>query len=79
VESIISMCFDVIGFLKDNYNARKDLVALYNCPSMEPKRNAKGNLKKPWAPYSLKPTERKEIFRWVKKLKSLDRYTSNIK
>jgi hypothetical protein len=79
VESIISMCFDVIDFLKDNNNARKDLVSLSNRPLMKPKRNAKGNLKKPRAPYCLKPTERKEILRWVKKLKSSDRYTSNIK
>jgi hypothetical protein len=45
VESIISMCFDVTGFSKDNINARKDLATLYNRPSLEPKTNAKGNLK----------------------------------
>jgi hypothetical protein len=28
VESIISMCFDVTSFSKDNINARKDLAAL---------------------------------------------------
>jgi hypothetical protein len=78
-KSIISMCFDVTGFLKDNANARKDLAALYNCHLLEPKRNAKGNLKRPRAPYYLKPTERKEILRWLKKLKFLDRYVSNIK
>jgi hypothetical protein len=49
-ESIISMCFDVIGFLKDNVNnARKDLATLCNRPSLKPKRNAKGNLKRPRA------------------------------
>jgi hypothetical protein len=58
-ESIISMCFDVTGFSKDNVNTRKDLGALCNCPSLEPKRNAKGNLKRPRAPYYLKPVERK--------------------
>jgi hypothetical protein len=73
------MCFDVTGFSKENVNARKDLAALCNCPSLEPKINAKGNLKRPWAPYCLKPTERKEILRWFKKLKFSDRYTSNIK
>jgi hypothetical protein len=45
VEGIISMCFDVIGFSKDNVNARKDLVALCNRPLLETKRNAKGSLK----------------------------------
>jgi hypothetical protein len=44
-ESIIGMCFDVTGFSKDNINARKDLANLYNHPSMEPKVNAKRNLK----------------------------------
>jgi hypothetical protein len=46
VESIISMCFDVTGFLKGNVNVRKDLAALCNRPLLEPKRNAKGNMKR---------------------------------
>jgi hypothetical protein len=79
VENIINMCFDVTGFSKDNVNGRKDLAALCNCPSLEPKRNAKGNLKRPRAPYYLKPAERKEILRWLKKLKFSDRYASNKK
>jgi hypothetical protein len=79
VESIISMCCDVTGFSKDNINARKDLAALYNDLSLEPKRNAKENLKRPRAPYCLKPVKRKEILRCLKKLKFSDRYVSNIK
>jgi hypothetical protein len=43
-ESIMSMCFDVIGFMKDNMNVRKDLVALYDHPSLEAKLNARGKL-----------------------------------
>jgi hypothetical protein len=62
-ESTINMYFEVTGFSKDNINAKKDLAALCNCPSLEPKRNAKGNLKRPHAPYRLKPAERKEILR----------------
>jgi hypothetical protein len=57
------MYFEVTGFSKDNINAKKDLAALCNRPSLEPKRNAKGNLKRPHAPYRLKPAERKEILR----------------
>jgi hypothetical protein len=34
-ESIISMCFDVIGFSKDNVNTRKDLTALCNLMQRE--------------------------------------------
>jgi hypothetical protein len=78
-ESIISMCFYVTGFSKDNVNARNDLTALCNRPSLKHKRNAKGNLKSPRAPHCLKPTERKEIFRWIKKLKFRNYYASNIK
>jgi hypothetical protein len=78
-ESIISMCFDVTSFSKDNINGRKDLASLCSHPSLEPKRNAKGNMKRPHAPYCLKPTERKEILRWLKKSKFLDCYVSNIK
>jgi hypothetical protein len=58
-ESIISMCFDVTGFSKDNMNTRKDLVALCNHPSLEAKTNAKGNLTRLRAPYCLKPPEKK--------------------
>jgi hypothetical protein len=79
VESIISMCFDVTSFSNDNVNARKDLATFCNHPSLEPKSNAKGNLKRPWARYCLKPTERKEILRWLKKLKFSYYYASNIK
>jgi hypothetical protein len=79
VKSIINMCFDVTDFSKDNVNARKNLAALCNRPSLEPKRNTKGNLKRPCAPYCLNPTERKEIIMWLKKLKFSDRYASNIK
>jgi hypothetical protein len=78
-ESIIIMCFDVTGFSKDNITTKKDLAALYNRPSLEPKINAMGNLKRLYAPYCLKPTERKKILRWLKKLKFVDRYASNIK
>jgi hypothetical protein len=48
-------------------------------PLLEPKINAKGNLKRPQAPYYLKLAERKEILRWLKKLKFPDRYVYNIK
>jgi hypothetical protein len=52
-ESIINMWFDVTGFSKDNVNASKDLVALCNQSSLEPKRNAKENLERPRTPYYL--------------------------
>jgi hypothetical protein len=77
-ESIISMCFDVIGFFKYNMNIRKDLAALCDRPSLEVKK-MKGNLTRLRALYYLMPVERKEILKWLKKLKFLDHYVANIK
>jgi hypothetical protein len=77
-KSIISLCL-VTGFSKDNMNARNDLAAPCNHPSLEAKTNAKRNLTRPRAPYCLKPIERKEILKWLNKLKFPDRYASNIK
>jgi hypothetical protein len=79
VESIISMCLDVTSFSKDNMNARKDLAALCDCPLLVVKTNAKRNLTRPRAPYYLKLAKRKEILKWLKKLKFPDRYAANIK
>jgi hypothetical protein len=78
-KSIMIMCLDVTDFMKDNMNTRKDLVPLCDHPSMEAKPNARGNLKRPNAPYYLKLTERKEVLRWLKTLKFLDHYVANIK
>jgi hypothetical protein len=36
MKNIISMCFDITGFSKDNVDERKDLAALYNHPSLDP-------------------------------------------
>jgi hypothetical protein len=75
----MNMCLDVTGFTKDNMNARKDLAALCDRPSLEAKPNAWGKLSRPKVPYCLKPTERKEILRWLKTLKFPNRYAANIK
>jgi hypothetical protein len=78
-ESIMSMCLDVTDFMKDNINARKDLDALCDRPSLEAKLNARGKLSRPNTPYYLKPIERKEVLRWLKTLKFLDSYAANLK
>jgi hypothetical protein len=44
-------------------NARKDLAALCDRPSLEAKPNARGKLSRPKAPYYFKLTERKEVLR----------------
>jgi hypothetical protein len=78
-ESIMSMCLDVTGFMKDNVNARKDLADLRDHHNMEARPNARENLRRTKAPYCLKPTERKEVFKWLNTLKFSDHYTANIK
>jgi hypothetical protein len=75
----MSMCLDITSFMKDNINARKDLATLCDCALLEAITNAKGNLSRPRAPYYLKPGERKEIPKWLKTLKFLDLYATNIK
>jgi hypothetical protein len=52
----MNMCLDVIGFMKDNVNARKHLADVYDRPNMEARLNARGNLRRTKAPYCLKPT-----------------------
>jgi hypothetical protein len=79
LKSIMSMCLYVIGFMKDNINVRKDLVAPCDHHSLEAKINAKGNLSRPRAPYYLKPIGRKDVLKWLKTLKFPDRYAANIK
>jgi hypothetical protein len=79
VENIMSMCLDVTGFMKNNMNVREDLAALYDHPLQKAKTNAKGNLSRPKAPYCLKPTERKEVLKWLRTLKFLDHHATNIK
>jgi hypothetical protein len=79
VERIISMCLDITGFTKDDMNVRKDLAAICDRPLLEAKINAKGNLSRPRAQYYLKLIEMKEVLRWLKTLKFLDLYATNIK
>jgi hypothetical protein len=78
-ESKMNMCLDVSSFTKDNVNVRKDLADLCDRPNMEARPNARGNLRRTKAPYCLKPTERKELLRWLKILKFPDCYAANIK
>jgi hypothetical protein len=75
----MSMCLDVTGFTKDNMSAWTYLVALCDRPSLEAIPNVTRKLRRPKAPYCLKPKERKEVLMWLKILKFSDRYAANIK
>ncbi|WVZ94448.1 hypothetical protein U9M48_040337 [Paspalum notatum var. saurae] len=63
-ESVISTCMDFCDKIKDNVKARKDLAKICNRPTLE--LTASGG--KPRAPFCLKPQERKEVLRWMKKI-----------
>jgi hypothetical protein len=54
-ESIISTCMGLLGKTKENIMARKDLIELCNCPTLE--LNETGG--KPHASLCLKPQQRK--------------------
>jgi hypothetical protein len=68
------MFLDFPGFTKDNINVRKDLVDLYDRPSLEDRANQRRNLTRPHAPYCLKPEDRKEVVKLLKTLKFPDCY-----
>jgi hypothetical protein len=57
------MCLDVTDFTKNNMNARQDLDALCDHPSLEDKPNAREKLSRQKVPYCLQLIERKEVLR----------------
>jgi hypothetical protein len=74
-ESIISTCLDFSDKTKDNVKARRDMAKICNRPTLE--LTPSGG--KPRAPFCVKPKDRKELFRWMKKLKFPDGYAAGLK
>jgi hypothetical protein len=59
VENIVSTCMDIMGKIKDNFKARKDIAHVCNRPSLElDERGGKAH-----APFCLKVKDRKEVMR----------------
>jgi hypothetical protein len=75
VESIISTCMDITGKTKDNFKAQRDTSHVCNHPSLE--LDEWGG--KPRAPFCLKVKDRKEVMRWLKRLKLPDGYAVGLK
>jgi hypothetical protein len=71
-KSIVSTCMDITGKIKDNFKARRDISDVCNHPSLE--LNGRGG--KPRAPFVLKVKDRKEVMRWMKRLKFPDGYAT---
>jgi hypothetical protein len=74
-ESIVSTCMDITGKTKDNFKARRDIADVCNRLSLE--LNERGG--KPHAPFCLKVKDRKEVMRWMKRLKCPDGYAAGLK
>jgi hypothetical protein len=75
VESIVSTCLNITGKRKDNFNARWDTTDICNCLSLE--LNERGG--KRHAPFCLKVKNRKEVMRWMKRLKFPVGYVVGVK
>jgi hypothetical protein len=74
-ESIRSTCMGFPGKKKDNRKAQQDLAELCNRPSLELKVNGG----KPHTSFCLKPQQRKEVMRWMKRLKFHDGYAVGLR
>jgi hypothetical protein len=74
-ESNVSTCMNIAGKTKDNFKAQRDIVDICNRPSLElAERGGK------WcAPLYLKVKDKKEVMRWMKRLKFPDGYAIGAK
>ncbi|XP_078167089.1 uncharacterized protein LOC144561865 [Carex rostrata] len=77
-KNILFTLFDVKGKTKDNAKARLDMAQLCSRPHLELTTNDKDNYVKPHATYCLDKKQRREVCEWVKNLKFLDGYASNL-
>jgi hypothetical protein len=66
---------DIMGKTKNNFKARIDIAHVCSHPSLE--LDERGG--KPHASFCLKVKDRKEVMRWIKRLKSLDGYAAGLK
>jgi hypothetical protein len=74
-ESIVCMCMDITGKIKDNLKAQRDIADVCNRSSLElDERRGK-----PRAPFCLNVKDRKEVMRWMKRLKFPDGYAAGLK
>jgi hypothetical protein len=63
---------DITDKTKDNFQARRDIANVCNHPSLE--LDERGG--KPHAPFCLKVKDRKEVMRWMKRVKFFDGYST---
>jgi hypothetical protein len=74
-ESIVNTCLNITGKIKDNFKARRDIADICNHPSLE--LDERGGERH--APFCLKLKDRKEVMRWMKRLKFPDGYVAGVK
>jgi hypothetical protein len=69
------MCLDITGKTKDNFKARRDIIVVCNRPSLE--LDERGG--KPRCPFGLEVKDRKQVMRWMKRLKFPNGYAARLK
>jgi hypothetical protein len=74
-ENIISTCKGLLGKTKDNTKAWKDLAELCYHPTFELTKTSG----KPRASFCLIPQQRKEVMKWMKRLKFHNGYTTGLR
>jgi len=77
-ENIFNIVMNVTRKTKDNEKARRDLQLYCKRKDLELKVQDNGKILKPKANYTLTPDEAKAVCQWIKELKMLDGYSSNL-
>ena len=78
-DSIIRILLDITGKTKEGLNSRLDLVNLDIRKKLHLIPQPNGKYLLPAASYNLNPEEKHEIYVWLKTLKVLSRFCSNIR
>ncbi|KAL0434952.1 UNVERIFIED_CONTAM: hypothetical protein Sradi_0203100 [Sesamum radiatum] len=75
-DNTFNTIMNIKGKTKDNLNARKDIRNICNRPEIAVDLDRSGFMAK--AVHTLDKFQKRKIFEWIKHLKFLDRYTSNL-
>ena len=74
-DNIFNTMMNAKGKTKDNAKSREDLKEFCHCPELHQNENAN---KYPKACYTLDKDGKEQLCKWIKKLKFLDGYVSNL-
>jgi len=77
-DNVFNTVIDVKGKTKDNEKARLDVAELCVWRDLELLQVHNGKFTKPKANYTFSSKDAKSIYKWIRELKILDGYASNI-